>query len=136
MKKMKLIILLLLFCIPLVAPSLEGLFLIRLKPINPYENIKHAIGMIEVSGTDTFAVNVREQAYGYFQIRQVRLNDYFEQTGVRYTLKDMLEYKEAEKVFDYYARKIGYPNTDLIIRRWNGSGPKTFEYLRKVKKHL
>ena len=85
-------------------------------------------------GLDTLAYNPIEDAVGYFQIRPIRLRDYNKRTGSTYRLEDMYDYHKAEKVFLYYAKMI--KETDLIIRRWNGSGPMTYEYLKKVKKYM
>lgn len=103
------------------------------QPINPYQSMIYAIGMVECS-LDTLAYNPEENAVGYFQIRPIRLQDYNNRTGSNYTLQDMYDYHKAEKVFLYYAKLLKDP--DLIIRKWNGSGPKSYEYLNKVKKYM
>lgn len=94
------------------------------------------VGNPVTGAMDTLAVNKIEQAYGYFQIRQVRLDDYYERTGIKYTLGDMLNYQKAERVFLHYAIEIGYRDPGKIARDWNGSGPKTWEYWKKVKNYL
>jgi hypothetical protein len=107
--------------------------------IDPYKSIKYAIGKVEVFANgymDTLAINQTEQAYGYFQIRQIRIDDYYTRTGIRYTLRDMLDYKKAERVFQYYAAQIGFKNPGEIARRWNGTGPQTWEYWKKVRNYL
>ena len=105
----------------------------EVKPPHPYQEMIYAIGMVEC-GLDTLAYNPDEDAVGYFQIRPIRLRDYIRRTGSDYVLEDMYDYYKAEEVFLYYAEMI--KETDLIIRKWNGSGPMTYEYLKKVKKHM
>ena len=129
------IILLLLVSIRAFAPAYTTIIIGRSEGIDPYKTIKYAIGMVECR-LDTVIVNPFEQAYGYFQIRQVRLNDYYDRTGIKYSLSDMLDYEKAERVFMYYAARIGYQNPSKIARDWNGSGPKTWVYWNKVRKFL
>jgi len=151
--KKALIVLCLLVSFPLIVigPASPKLYIRKSEPIQPYRAIKFAIGKVEVGKTmyfrignvnvsmqymDTTAINQTEQAYGYFQIRQVRLDDYYEQTGIRYYLEEMLEYDKAERVFMHYAAQIGYRNPGKIARSWNGSGPNTWKYWGKVRSHL
>jgi hypothetical protein len=121
------------------APEFPSFIIPTPDKIDPYKSIKYAIGMVEVYGNgimDTLAINQTEQAYGYFQIRQIRITDYCARTGIQYTLRDMLDYEKAEKVFMYYAVRIGFRNPGEIARRWNGSGPATWDYWQKVKNYL
>ena len=119
----------------LLAPEANSIIIDRDSGINPYDRLLYAIGMVESNNNDR-ALNCLEMAYGRYQIRQVRLNDYYKQTGIRYNLTDMYDQTKAKEVFMWYAYRIGEDNPELIIRKWNGSGSKTYEYLRKVKKHL
>lgn len=133
------IILLLLVSVRVLAPTNQIAYLLipESKPIiiDPYQPLKHAIGMVECK-MDTSAINPIEQAYGYFQIRPIRLNDYNRRNGTNYSLSDMLIYENAEKVFMYYATQIGHEHPGQIARSWNGSGPKTWDYWNKVKIYL
>lgn len=115
------------------APESKTLFISEDTPIKPYTAIINAIGAIETNH-DTLAVNVKEQAYGYFQIRQIRLDDYFYRTGVNYNLPDMLNYRKAERVFMYYALAFRYDDYRGIAREWNKS--KTDKYWKKVKQSI
>jgi hypothetical protein len=117
------------------APSNEYLVIIGSQPVEPFRKLIHAIGMVETS-LDTLAYNPEEEATGYFQIRPVRVNDYNTRTGSTYSLKDMYNYKTAEKVFLYYASTIGPFDFEKIARNWNGSGPLTALYWDKVKAYL
>lgn len=133
------IILLLLVSFKAFAPEFHWLPISIPEKIDPYKPIKYAIGMVEVfkaGKLDTLAVNDYEQAYGYYQVRQCRLDDYYARTGIRYSLQDMLDYDKAERVFMYYATQIGYQNAGKIARSWNGSGPQTWDYWKKVRKFL
>lgn len=133
--KVILIILLLLVSIRVFAPTYTTLIIIAAETIDPYKPIKYAIGMVECK-LDTLAFNPVELAVGYFQVRPIRLNDYNERTGNKYSLQDMYDYEKAERVFMYYAARIGYRNPCRIAREWNGSGPKTWVYWGKVRNFL
>jgi hypothetical protein len=85
---------------------------------------------------DTLAYNPVEEAAGYFQIRPIRIDDYNKRTGSDYTTKDMYDYKISEKIFLYYASRIGPYKFEKIAKNWNGSGPSTIHYWRRVKKYL
>ena len=141
MMKQNLMILLLLVSARVFAPSgVKVVYLGKLEGIDPYRNLKHAIGMVEASydgeTIDSTMINEYEQAYGFFQIRQIRLDHYYQDTGVRYSLNDMLNYKKAEEVFMHFAEKIGADDPCKIARRWNGSGPMTWDYWKRVQKYL
>jgi len=104
-------------------------------PYQAFSNLIYALGMVE-TGIDTLAYNPVEEAVGFLQIRPIRLLDYNRRTGSNYTSRDAYSYKISEKIFLYYASKIGPYNYELIARNWNGSGRKTFIYWDQVKKYL
>ncbi len=104
-------------------------------PIEPFRHLINAIGLVE-SLRDTLAYNPVEKATGFFQIRPIRLNDYNKRTGNTFALKDMFNYKISEKIFLYYASEIGPNDFEKIARNWNGSGPHTTFYWRRVKNLL
>ena len=132
---MTMITTLLFICLSAAAPDLHSDIIIYEKPVMPYEKLIHAVGMVE-GNCDTLAYNPKEKATGYFQIRPIRLLDYNQRTGSNYSLNDMYDFEIAKKIFLYYADSIGVYNMDKIIRKWNGSGPMTYQYLKKVKKYL
>jgi hypothetical protein len=103
--------------------------------VNPFGKLIFAIGMVETK-LDTLAYNPAEEAVGYFQIRPIRLLDYNMRTGSSYTMRDMYDYHIAEKIFLYYASRIGPYNNEKIAKNWNGSGKMTRVYWDKVRKHL
>ena len=134
-KTVFLTLLLLSFALRLSAPSRESLLILDSSPIEPYKPLIHAIGIVETK-CDTLAYNPIEKAVGYFQIRPIRVEDYNKRTGSKYTMKDMFNYEISEKVFLYYAVKIGPYDFEKIARRWNGSGPRTIYYWNRIKKYL
>jgi len=101
------------------------------KRVNDFKELIYAIGYVETR-LDTFAYCEEENAVGYFQIRQIRIDDYNWRTGKSYELSEMYDYDKAEEVFLYYAKRIGKDRPDLIAKRWNGSGPMTVTYWEKV----
>lgn len=118
-----------------LAPNQESLLIFRSSSIEPYKKLIHAIGIVETK-CDTLSYNPVEQATGYFQIRPVRLEDYNKRTGSHYRMKDLFNYKISEKIFLYYARQVGPYDLEKIAKGWNGSGPKTYYYWRRVKHYL
>jgi hypothetical protein len=51
-------------------------------------------------------------------------------------MKDMFDYKISEKIFLYYASQIGPYNFEKIAKKWNGSGSRTINYWKRIKKYL
>jgi hypothetical protein len=135
LKKIVSITFLLVFAFKVFAPSSESLVIIDTPPVEPFNRLIHAIGMVETR-YDTLAYNPVEKAVGYFQIRPIRVEDYNKRTGSNYTMKDMFDYKNSEKIFLYYASLIGPYNFEKIAMNWNGSGPRTINYWKRVKKYL
>ena len=85
--------------------------------------IRNAIGEVE-SGMDNSAVNKKSGATGFFQITPIMLKEYFNKTGIKYSLSDMKNYFKAEEVFDYMViHECGFPiNTSKVCRMWYGKG--------------
>jgi hypothetical protein len=135
MMKIIFILLLLLVSYRAFAPISPCITIVKPEVIDPYKQLIYAIGMVE-GKLDTLAINPVEQAYGYFQVRAIRLEDYNARTGSNYSLQDMLVYEKAERVFRYYASQIGFKDPGRIARSWNGSGPKTWDYWKKVRNYL
>jgi hypothetical protein len=135
MKKMVVIICLSLFSLNLFAPTANALVIEPSISVNPFGKLIYAIGMVETK-LDTLAYNPEEEAVGYFQIRPIRLKDYNQRTGNRYKKQDLYDYYVSEKIFLYYASQIGPYNFEKIAKNWNGSGIKTKQYWKNVKKHL
>lgn len=117
------------------APNRESLIIIDSHPIEPYKRLIRVIGIVE-TGNDTLAFNPIEKAAGYFQIRPIRLEDYNKRTGSNYKMKDLFNYDISEKIFLYYADKIGPYDFEKIARKWNGSGHLTIAYWKRIKQYL
>jgi|SRR5664280_92795 hypothetical protein len=136
LKKIKTICLLLLsLSIQLSAPSVKSIIVFEPLPVEPYKQLALAIGLVETK-CDTLAYNPVEKAVGIFQIRPIRLIDYNNRTGSRYSRKDLFNYDISEKIFLYYADQIGPYNLELIAKKWNGSGHLTTNYWHRIKKYL
>ncbi|MGD0341283.1 MAG: hypothetical protein ABSA76_06220 [Bacteroidales bacterium] len=112
------------------APEFHRIYLTANSGINLYERIFKAVVQFE-SGGDQWAYNVKENAVGCAQIRQIRIKDYNIRTGKNYKLREMFDAGKSKEVFMYYCKMIQDP--DKIIKRWNGSGPQTLIYLNKIK---
>jgi hypothetical protein len=135
MKKIIFAIFLLLLSSRIFAPNDESLIIFYPSPVEPFNKLIYAIGMVE-SECDTFAYNPTEKAAGYFQIRPIRLEDYNKRTGSDYKMKDLFRYEISEHVFLYYAQKTGPYDFEKIARNWNGSGHKTTNYWNQIKQYL
>jgi hypothetical protein len=135
LKKIAVIAFILIFTSDLFAPVSNSVTILVSRPADPFRKLIHAVGRVETK-FDTLAYNPVEKAVGYFQIRPIRVQDYNERTGSRYRLRDMYDYETSEKVFLYYATEIGPYNFERIAKNWNGSGKKTIQYWRNVRKYL
>jgi len=131
-------------CTAMAPPSNVLDIIVDSTPIISYEigNYKPLIvGMYkyECNGIDTL-VNKHEQAYGPLQIRQCLLDDYNKLNHTKYVLTDCFNYELAAKIFLYFTNhdKKGnlIPNKtwEHAAKDWNGSGPKTNNYWKEVKK--
>jgi len=117
------------------APTHAGIVIYSLPPVEPFIKLIYAVGMVE-GMCDTMAYNPLEKAAGFFQIRPVRLEDYNYRTGSNFTMTDIFNYEISEKIFLYYAGKMGPYKLEEIARNWNGSGQKTEDYWRRIKQYL
>ena len=117
------------------APDLKFAFICVSKPVDSYDRLIKAVVQVESAG-DTFAYNLSEEATGAFQIRPIRLLDYFQRTGINYKIEDCYNFDISKEIFLYYARQTGYPDYETIARNWNGSGKTTLDYWEKVKSNL
>jgi hypothetical protein len=117
------------------APELKIGYIERENVIKPFEAIWQAVCQVE-SYNNPLAINVKEQAYGIVQIRQIRLDDYIKQTGRFALLKDMYNPEMSKEIFMFFARKHYYSDLENIAKDWNGSGKQTEKYWQKVKKYL
>lgn len=134
------IIFIMLLSVRVYAPGDGSLPLLQGEPAKPYEALWSAVCFVE-SSNNPFAVgdkHLKEQSYGIAMIRQSRLDDYFRQTGIRYTITEMFDTVKARRVFMWYA--VG---TDLerISRCWNGGNrgmekQSTIDYWHRVNESM
>jgi hypothetical protein len=117
------------------APDLKEIVILKSEPVNAYERLFLAVFQVECGG-NLMAYNQLEEATGPLQIRPIRLLDYNLRTGNKYLLEDCYDFNISKKIFMYYALKTGYPNYELIARKWNGSGKMTSDYWAKIKPNL
>ena len=117
------------------APETNALIIPESYGIMPFSDLMNAIATVETMGNH-FAYNEIENAVGIFQIRQIRVDDYNRLTGSNYVLDDMFDPLISQKVFLYFASQVGPYHLEKIAKRWNGSGPKTELYWKRIMKHL
>jgi len=125
----------------LSAPPSGGLVIKASEGINPYNDLYRAVCFIE-SSNNPYAVgdkHLKNWSYGEVQIRQSRLDDYFQRTGERFTTADMFNPAKSRKVFMFYAMQ--YKSDEEICRTWNGgekgmSKKSTLTYWNKIKTQL
>lgn len=127
------IILLLAIFIPAFSPVEKVCYIPESEVCRPYETIIKAVVMVESSG-DTFAYNVKENAVGAFQIRQIRLDEYNRMTGENLKLVACYDYLISKRVFLFYACQFLPDDYKAISKDWNKS--KTDKYWNKVKAKL
>jgi hypothetical protein len=130
--KSLLIVFLSLLFITAFAPDMKVVYIRSAEPVDAYDRLIKAIVQVESAG-DTLAYNQTEEATGAFQIRPIRLLDYYQRTGVNYKIEDCYDYDISKLIFLYYARHTGHRDYETIARNWNGSGELTLDYWNKVK---
>jgi hypothetical protein len=121
------------------APNDKCLYIMETKPVRPYEALWNATCKVE-SDFNPYAIgdkHLKNSSYGIVQIRKTRLDDYYLQTGIKYSVKDMFDPIKSKKVFMHYASL----DLEKTAREWNG-GPKgmhkksTIKYWKKIKKEM
>lgn len=131
--KIMLIVILLMISIKVLAPG--GPKYIAMKAseaISKYDALIKAIVWVE-SRNGIYVFNPKENAVGWFQIRQCRVDHYNRLTGNNYSLKDCYDYDLSREIFLLFAKGKDF---ETAARNWNGSGEKTIEYWNKVKVRL
>ena len=115
----------------LAAPPSGMLTLPVPEKLMPYEALWRATCKVE-SDFNRYAIgdrHLKNKSYGVAQIREVRLDDYYKQTGIRYHVKDMFCPDKSKEVFMYYCTTS---DLEVLARWWNG-GPKAMEKKSTVK---
>ena len=135
LKQLSLIVIFLLSGLQAGAPVNNSLTIINEPGIRPYLKLMYATAMVETMG-NTMAYNEFENAVGIFQIRQVRIDDYNRRTGSTYALAQMYDPVLSEKVFLYFASLYRPHELERIAKAWNGSGPMTELYWKRIKEYL
>lgn len=115
------------------APSHHELIIFQFPAISYRDLVIEAMGMVESNNND-FAVNELEQAYGRYQIREIKLKWYAQRTGIHYMLWQCFDKEISLSILKYHLSQ--YDDIELAIRKWNGSGKKTWQYLERVKAKL
>lgn len=118
-----------------LAPESNTLFVFDPPGIQPFSALMYATAMVETMGNPLF-YNELENAVGIFQIRQIRVDEYNRRTRSNYTLADMADIKLSEKVFLYFASRYKPHELEKIAKSWNGSGPMTELYWKRIKEYL
>ena len=122
--------------IRVIAPTDQRIVVFQKNAIDPLELLWKATCLVE-SNNDPLALNVKEQACGIVQIRQVRINHYNRLTGKSYRLEDAFNPAVSREIWDYYATD----NLECTARSWNG-GPtgmrkkSTIKYWKLIQRYL
>jgi hypothetical protein len=132
MKRSILILFFGLFSAVLSAPPFEVVYIAIPKEINAYDPLIRAITTVE-SMNGKYVYNEKENAVGWFQIRQVRIDDFNNRTGKAYTLADCYDYEISKEVFLFFCQGRDF---ESVAKSWNGSGPMTEIYWQKIKNKL
>jgi hypothetical protein len=135
LRKLILIFSFLLIGFRVAAPEADYFIIYESRGIGAFTNLMYATAMVETMG-NPLAYNEFENAVGIFQIRQVRIDEYNKRTGNNLALKDMFDISLSEKVFLYFAEHYGPYNLEKIAKSWNGSGPMTELYWKRIKEYL
>ncbi len=133
--KSVLIILFSLFANRASAPDIKVAYICAAGPVNAFDRLIKAVVQVESEG-DTLAYNQQEEAVGAFQIRPIRLLDYYQRTGINYKIEECYNFAISKEIFLYYAGQTDYPDYEKIARNWNGSGKATLVYWEKVKLNM
>jgi hypothetical protein len=127
------LVILLFISVKLLAPEVRCFYIDKAKAIGRFDRLIAAVTWIE-SKNGLYIWNPTEGAVGWFQIRQVRVDDYNRRRSTHYQLKDFYDYDLSREMFVYYAEQIN--DFEMIARRWNGSGAATLKYWNLVKSKL
>lgn len=134
-RKLIFIVYLLLMSFKVAAPMANSFNIYEYPDIQAFTSLLYATAMVETMG-DPLAYNEIENAVGIFQIRQVRIDEYNRRTGSNFALSEMYDPQLSEKVFLYFATRYGPYNLKKIAKSWNGSGPMTELYWKRIKEYL
>lgn len=105
------------------------------EPVKPFEIVFEAVCQIESNG-NPLAYNSDEGAVGIVQIRKIKLDDYNRLTGSNIKHDDCFSVEISKEIFLWHMAQYGVYRIDEAIRRWNGDGEMSYQYLQKVKNQL
>jgi hypothetical protein len=117
------------------APDSNTITVIKEPAFQPYSKLLYATAMVETMG-NSLAYNEFENAVGIYQIRQVRIDDYNRRTGSNHSLTEMFDPLLSKKIFLYYASRYEPHELEKIAKAWNGSGPMTELYWKRIREYL
>ena len=132
MKRMTTILISIMYFQLLIAPPNNSGMVFESEGINYYEPLIKAVVMVE-SSNGKYTYNPDEGAVGWFQIRQVRVDDYNKKRGMDHKLADFYDYDLSREIFLWYASGKSY---EVAARNWNGKWVLTEKYWKRVKQHL
>ena len=135
LRKLILIFSFLLMGFRVAAPEANSFIIYEYQGMGAFTDLMYATAMVETMG-NPLAYNEFENAVGIFQIRQVRIDEYNRRTGSNFALSEMYDPQLSEKVFLYFASRYGPYNLEKIAKSWNGSGPMTELYWKRIKEYL
>jgi hypothetical protein len=135
LRKFMFIVSFMLIGLKVVAPGTNSFIISESPGIQPFSDLMYATAMVETMG-NTLAYNEFENAVGIYQIRQVRIDEYNKRTGSSYALSEMFDPELSARVYLYYASLYGPYNLEKIAKKWNGSGPMTELYWKRIKEYL
>ena len=122
MKFMLTTIVILLFSLLSFCPQGNTLVIFEAPVIKPYEAVWNATCYVE-SRFNAYAVGdtaLSKWSYGIAQIREELLDDYYQQTGIRYNVEEMFDPVKSKEVFIHYACQFHPTQLEQIARCWNG----------------
>lgn len=117
------------------APDSQTFTVIKEPAFQPFSKLLYATAMVETMG-NSWAYNEFENAVGIYQIRQVRIDDYNRRTGSNHSLTEMFDPVLSRKIFLYYASRYEPHELEKIAKAWNGSGPMTELYWKRIREYL
>lgn len=135
MKKVIIGLLLILIPVRIFAPEWRAVGITLEEGINPFTGLWNATCHVETRH-DADTINRNEQAYGIAQIRQGKLDDFNRETGKHYAITDCLDPEVSYEIYMHFASKYKPHEIEKIARKWNGSGPMTTDYWRKIREAI
>lgn len=136
MKRMNLILIFSLFSACLSAPPYPVVYIPISEELNEYTPLIRAVVKVE-SNNGKYLFNEKENAIGYFQIRECRIKDFNKRTGKNYLHSDMYDYDKSKEVFLYYCQGRSY---EQVARAWcsgeAGTKKASQNYYLKIQKEL